>query len=1029
MWNATLKGLLAHKLRLAATALAIMLGVSFVSGTYVLTDTITATFDQLFKQVTEGVDVAVRSQETFGSPQTGETRDPMPASLLDQVKAVDGVKVAEGNVTGFAQFIGKDGEPVTTGGAPTLGASTGSATEFTAGSTIRSGRRPSRPNEVVVDAKTAEDAGFKVGDRVKVLLHGPAQTFTISGIIGFGEADNLGGATLAGFDLPTAQKVLNREGRFDEIDVAAQDGVTPEQLRDRVRAAVDPKYEVLTGTQLAESTAAEINDTIGRFLSTALLAFAFVALLVGGFLIFNTFTIIIAQRTRELALLRCLGASRRQVMGSVLLESVVLAVLASLVGLGLGVLIANGLRALLSGFLGADLPSTATQFELRTVVVSLLVGLVVTMLAALLPALKATRVPPVAALQPETAFAPTGFRKRRIVIGVLITAAGVALLLAGLFRPEGNRLVNVAAGALVVFFGVAILSPLIARPLARVIGWPFAKAFRLPGNLARQNAMRNPRRTASTAAALMIGLALVAFVSVFAASIKGSTNKILDESVSADYILNAGHPHVFSPDVATRLAQQPELEAVAGTRLGAWKLNGATKQLYGVDPLAYERVVRTEVTAGRLADLTGGGLAVKDTVARANGWTVGESVPMEFPRTGVQQVPVREHMMQSTSTSSPRAQGDVQPLLERLVATGQETGIQAAAYLDGELVVDAWAGVADPESGRPIDGDTLINVWSAGKGVAATTVHALVERGALEYDAPVTRYWPEYGANGKERTTVADVLTHSAGVPQLPPDVTPEQVCDVAAKADWIARQAPLWEPGTRTGYHGFTFGILVDELVRRATGRSFDDLTRELVTGPLGIADSLAFSVTNRHRERLAVLVDEEGAEQALRSIPADSPLLRMGPTAVWPQASLGNRPDFQAASIPAGVTTTARALARLYAALAAGGELGGVRILARETIARATALQTADTDQIVGFPVPKALGYNLGSAGPSLLGGPTGFGYPGAGGNLGYAEPEFGFAIAVAKNRMTQAWATGVEAEVRKALGLPPVPSPSLP
>ncbi len=210
-----------------------------------------------------------------------------------------------------------------------------------------------------------------------------------------------------------------------------------------------------------------------------------------------------------------------------------------------------------------------------------------------------------------------------------------------------------------------------------------------------------------------------------------------------------------------------------------------------------------------------------------------------------------------------------------------------------------------------------------------------------------------------------------------------------------------------------------------RATGQRFDDVTRDLVTGPLGIADSLAFSVTEKHRDRLAVLVDEKGAEEALRSIPADSPLLLMGPPAVWPQASLGNRLDFQTASIPSGVTTTARALARLYAALSTGGELGGVRILARETLARATALQTADVDQIVGFPYPKALGYNLGSAGPSLLGGPTGFGYPGAGGNLSYAEPEFRFAIAIAKNRMTQAWPSAVEAEVREALGLPTAPS----
>jgi putative ABC transport system permease protein len=640
MLNATLKGLLAHKLRLAATALAIVLGVSFVAGTYVLTDTITASFDNLFRQVTQGVDVAVRTNTTFSS-QGMEVREPMPASVLDQVKAADGVRVAEGNVTGYAQVVGKDGKPVTTGGAPTLGVSFAPDTPFTGGSDIRAGRLPRGPSEVVIDARTAERAGFQVGDRVKVLFQGPARTFTLVGVIGFGEADNLGGATLAGFELPTAQQVLNREGEFDEIDVAAEPGVTPEQLRDRIRGTLDTRYEVLTGAELAADQAAAINDTIGRFLSTALLAFAFVALLVGGFLIFNTFSIIVAQRTRELALLRCLGASRRQVMGSVLVESVVVAIVASLVGLGLGVLIALGLRALLSGFLGIDLPTTGTELRPRTVIVSLVVGLVVTVLSATLPARKATRVPPVAALQPETAFAPTGFRRRRVVLGVLITALGVALLLAGLFRSEGNRLVNVASGAVVVFFGVAILSPLVARPLASVIGWPFARAFRLPGSLARQNAMRNPRRTASTAAALMIGLALVAFVSIFAASIKASTARTLDESVSADYILSSQNFAPFSPELAGRLAQQPELEAVAASRFGIWRLNGATKQLQAVDPIAYQKVVRTEVTAGSLDALANGGLAVKDTIAEAEGWTVGETVPMEFPRAGVQQVQLK----------------------------------------------------------------------------------------------------------------------------------------------------------------------------------------------------------------------------------------------------------------------------------------------------------------------------------------------------------------------------------------------------
>jgi putative ABC transport system permease protein len=707
MGKATLKGLLAHKFRLAATALAIVLGVSFVAGTYVLTDTITASFDSLFKQVTQGIDVAVRSEETFGGFETGEVRDPMPAALLERIKAVDGVRVAEGNVTGYAQLVGKDGKAVTTGGAPSLGVSFNQDTQFTAGSTVRSGRLPSGPTELAIDAKTAEDTGYQVGDRAKVLFQGPAREFTVAGIIGFGEADNLGGARLVGFDLATAQEVMNREGRFDEIDVAAQPGVTPEQLRDRIRAAVDPRYEVLTGEELAADQAAAINDTIGRFLGTALLAFAFVALLVGAFLIFNTFTIIVAQRTRELALLRCLGASRRQVMNSVLLESLIVAAVASLVGLGLGVLIAGGLRTLLSTFLGADIPATGIQFQPRTVVVSLLVGLVVTVLAALLPARKATRVPPVAALQPETAFAPTGFRKRRIVIGVLVTAAGVAALLAGLFRPEGNQLVNVASGAVVVFFGVAILSPLIARPLARVIGWPFARAFRLPGTLARQNAMRNPRRTASTAAALMIGLALVAFVSIFAASIKASTTEILEESVTADYILFNDNFQPFTPEAAERLAEQPQLAAVAGMRFGPWKLNGAGKSLSAIDPAAYQQVVKTEVTAGNLGDLASGGLAVKDTVAEAEGWTVGERVPMEFPRNGVQQIPVK------------------------------------AIYEDNSLNGDFLLGLPDYERGYADQADSQILIKAA-PGVAPADSRAAIDRVMVDFPNVTVRDQAEF---------------------------------------------------------------------------------------------------------------------------------------------------------------------------------------------------------------------------------------------------------------------------------------------
>jgi putative ABC transport system permease protein len=635
MLRATLKGLLAHKFRLAATALAIVLGVGFVAGSYVLTDTMSRAFNDLFKTATAGVDVAVRTKATFGQNQSGDVRDPIPAALLDRIKAVDGVKVADGSVSGFAQFIGKDGKPVTTGGAPTLGVSVSTEPGLQGATTLRSGRLPSGPNEVAVDARTASKQGFKVGDQVKVLLQGGARTFTVSGVIGFGQADNLAGATLAAFDPATAQQVLNRKGVFDEIDVVGQPGVGAAALRDRLAAVVPPKYEVLTGADLAKQSADEVNRGLG-FFTTALLAFAGVALFVGAFLIFNTFAIIVAQRTRELALLRCLGATRRQVLTSVLLESGIVGVLASLVGLAFGLVIAIGLRALLKAF-GIELPGTSVQVQARTVIVSLAVGVLVTLVSAVLPALKATRVAPVAALQPETAFAPTGFRKRRIVFGVLITAAGVALLLVGLLRDTGNRLANVGAGAGIIFLGVAVLSPLIARPLARAIGWPFARLFRLPGRLARENAMRNPRRTASTAAALMIGLALVAFVSILAASIKASATEVLDRSVAADYILTTQNFQPITTEVAKRIAAQPEVATVTGVRTGSFKLDGAVKSLSGIDAQAYDQVVRTETTAGNLADLAAGGVAVKDTVARDRGWQVGDTIPMEFPRDGVQQ--------------------------------------------------------------------------------------------------------------------------------------------------------------------------------------------------------------------------------------------------------------------------------------------------------------------------------------------------------------------------------------------------------
>ncbi|HEX6355365.1 ABC transporter permease [Actinophytocola sp.] len=642
MWKVALRGLLAHKLRFVLTGLSIVLGVGFVAGTFVLTDTIDRTFRDLFTETTKGIDVAVRGKEAFAVAGGGELREPVPAALVEQVGDVPGVAFAEGYVFSYAQFVGKDGEPVTTGGAPTLGMSLHDSARLRAGATMREGEYPRGSDEVVVDRRTADKQGYRVGDRVQIQFQGGPGEFTISGIIGFGPADNLAGATMAGFDLTTAQRVLNREGVFDQIDVVAEPGVGLEVLRDRIAAAVGPGYQTLTNSQLVEEIAAGIAQ-FTDIINYALLAFAFIALFVGSFIIVNTFTIILAQRTRELALLRCIGASQGQVLASVLAEALVIGLVAAVVGLGSGVLIAMGLRSVFA-LVGADLPTTSLVVEPRTIVVGLAVGVGVTLLASLVPALKAIRVSPVAALR-ERAVTTTRSRagRLRVVTGALVTATGVALLLLGLFGSAGNELLTIAAGVVAIFIGVAVLSALVARPMARLIGWPFAHWSGQPGKIARDNSMRHPRRTASTAAALMIGLALVSLVTIFAASLKKTVNSTFDQAVTADYVLatSSTSGQGFSAEVARRLAEQPEIAAAAGVRMGPVKVDGVNQPLFGADPVAYDRTTNLTMTAGSLTDLTAGGAAVRADVAAEHGWRVGDTATMDFPVGGAQRVPVR----------------------------------------------------------------------------------------------------------------------------------------------------------------------------------------------------------------------------------------------------------------------------------------------------------------------------------------------------------------------------------------------------
>jgi putative ABC transport system permease protein len=635
VWRATIKSLLARRLRLLLTALAVVLGVGFVAGTLVLTDTATATFDRLFGDIYAGTDVVVQAHAAFDPGPAGdngagpaEERNPIPERLLDAVRAVAGVRAADGDVAGYAQLIDPaTGDTIQNGQAPTLG---NSWDPNTTTATIRDGAPPSTSSEIAIDAATAEDHHLSVGQRVRVITQAGTAAYTISGTVGFGSSDNLAGATVTIFDLSKAQQLFGREGTLDHIYVVGDGGVGDSALAARIDRVLPNGFEAVTAADVANQQAADTAKALG-FLRTGLLVFAFVSLFVGAFIIFNTFNIIVTQRTRELGLYRAIGATSRQVLVSVLLESIVTGIVASIVGLGAGVLLAKALQALFAA-LGFDLPSTASQIRPRTIVVSLAIGTVITVIASVAPARRASRVAPIQALV-ETGVAPSASRGRRVALGGLLTLGGVGLLLYGLFGGASNAAALVGIGAALVFLGVALLSPFVARPLAASIGTPLRRG--IAGKLGRENAMRNPRRTASTSAALMIGLGLVTFVAVFAASLKASAAATLDRTIRADFILNGTQFTPFSPQLARALDARPELEAVSPFRQGAAKVGGSITFVTGVDPATIGVVTNVGMRSGSVSSLRDPStILVSEGAARSHRWHVGDRVRVQFARTG-----------------------------------------------------------------------------------------------------------------------------------------------------------------------------------------------------------------------------------------------------------------------------------------------------------------------------------------------------------------------------------------------------------
>jgi putative ABC transport system permease protein len=579
-----LRGLLGRKLRSILTAFAIVLGVATVSGTYVLTDSISDAFDNIFSGIYRGTDAVISGKAAFDlSDESGVEPPSFDQSLLAKVRALPDVAAAIGGVAGEAQLIGSNGKVIQFGGAPNLGFSVDPSQPRFNSLTLVSGSWPGR-NEVVIDQGTAGKKDIAVGSTIRVQAQGRAIQMRVSGLVQFGAVSSIGGATLAGFDLATAQRLFHKAGKLDQIRAAAKPGVSESALLEEIRSILPPETQVRTGQGQAREDASD-TKSFTSFLQTFLLSFGGIALFVGAFVIANSLSITTAQRTREFATLRTIGASRRQILRSVLVESGAIGVLSSVVGLFLGLALAKGLFALFDAF-GFTLPNSGLLLEPRTIIVALLIGIVVTIVASLRPALRATRVPPIAAVKEGATLPPGRFARYRGVGSAALAVLGFAALASGLFVPglsTAQILVLMGLGALLVFFGVALFSSHLVTPLAAAIGAPGARIGGAPGVLARENAQRNPQRTGTTAAALMIGLALVTLVAMMAEGLRSSFFNSVDKLWKTDYAVTAQNNYSPIPiSVERPLHHVSGVKAVVGVRQGEAKIFGSRHNLTAV---------------------------------------------------------------------------------------------------------------------------------------------------------------------------------------------------------------------------------------------------------------------------------------------------------------------------------------------------------------------------------------------------------------------------------------------------------------
>ncbi len=625
MLSTVLAGLWARKRRLFGTTTAVVLGVAFLAATLVIGDTMRAGFSGAFERANAGLAVSVRSSTVMGSEP--RVRDAIDAALTEQVAAVDGVDRAVPVVEGVATVIGADGDPIGGDGPPTVGASWIDDPALNP-YRIVDGRPPAADGEVVIDRRTAEEGDLRVGSSTRVLVPDPIDV-TVVGIATFGDDDSFGPITYTAFTFDQAQQLLApRPGTVSEILVAGEDGVSDATLRDEISELLPARIEALTQDEVIAEQEDEIqSDFVGMF-EMILLTFAVIALVVATFSIHNTFSILVAQRTRESALLRALGASRRQVVMGVAVEALVVGVAASAIGLGLGYGLAVGLDTLLAS---ADLSlGNSLVFGADTVVIAALVGIVTTLFASLAPALKASRVAPLAALR-DVAVDRSSSSVWRAALGTLVTGAGVATVLAAT-STDGGALGRAGLGSLAVVVGAVILGPVVARPFAAVFGAGVAASRGLTGKLARRNAMRNPRRVAGSASALMVGTAVVAVFATFGASIKASVDSEVDRVFSGDLVViqdgfsGAG----LSTELAPAIDELPEVDSAVGVAFGVGQIDGDTVEPAVTDPTRLSAAFDLGVTSGSLEDLAPGEVAISEDYASDHGLAVGDSVAMTF---------------------------------------------------------------------------------------------------------------------------------------------------------------------------------------------------------------------------------------------------------------------------------------------------------------------------------------------------------------------------------------------------------------